>query len=1006
MVVQRQMTQTNGEVENDAMAIRMTFGAWWRALLALAAVLGAGMALSGPAHAAFGLVPGSFLADTYTQSGSFETQAGKHPFGATTEVSFNLLPDPDPINQKVDGGAHDLVIDLPPGFSGNPQAAATCKREDYDKIASGLFGEGVCPLASQVGVARVVTRGLIGRVENLHAIYNLEPGRGTLADFGIPVDKVPSHMTIGVEASTNYQLRVDASSITQALPLGEVRATLWGVPAAAEHDDQRACDGGAFVTLGTSCSVPVQKRPFLTNPSNCAAGPLTTHIAVDSWQDPGAWLRDSYTTASGPTGCEQLRFAPSADLTLPSSRPDAPSGLAVDLDFPQNEDPGALDTPPLRDAKVTLPEGLTINPGSADGLEACTDAQLGLKSDSLVACPAGAKVGSATAVSPALKDPLIGGVYLRTQNSMDPASGEMFRLALVLENAERGVLVKLPGQVKVDPGTGRITTEFVENPQLPVSKITLRLKDGSRAPLATPSRCGNPVIDTHLVSWSGQAADLASPLSIDCTPGLGGFGPSMVAGTVNPMAGASSPFALRVSKPDGQSDLTGVSVGLPAGLLARLKGNIGSQVGTVKAFAGPGSNPYMLPGKVFLEGQYGDAPFSLRVVVPAVAGPFDLGEVVVRQKVYVDPNTTQVTVVSDPLPTIVKGVPVRLQNLQVDVDKAGFMINPTSCAAKEVKATLSSVAGQTADLTSRFQAGACASLGYTPELTMTMTGKGQTKDGSHPALKAHLVPPAGDANTKKTTVTLPLALALDPGNANGLCEPVDAARNTCPAKSIVGSAQAESVLPDTLKGPVYFVRGERIENGKVRKTLPKLFIPLSANGVTVYVHASSDVDDDRLVTTFDNLPDAPFSSFDLNINGGEHGILAVSHTNTCAATNIADAEFGGQNGKTYTSKVTMGTPCALGIVKSSHTSAALKVTVGGVGAGKVSAAGNGVTKSSRSLTSATTATLTLKLSKATRRALARGRDVKVKVKVAFTAKGQKKTKTASKTLVIHGAKKR
>jgi hypothetical protein len=389
-----------------------------------------------------------------------------------------------------------------------------------------------------------------------------------------------------------------------------------------------------------------------------------------------------------------------------------------------------------------------------------------------------------------------------------------------------------------------------------------------------------------------------------------------------------------------------------------------------------------------------------------VAGPFDLGTVVVRAAILVDPDTTQLKVVSDPLPTILEGIPLQIRLVTVKVDRPGFTFNPTNCSATSVGGQLTSTAGASANVSSRFQVGDCVSLGFTPKLTMTMSGKGQTKDGAHPALHARLTPPAGDANNKKATVTLPLALALDPGNANGLCEPKDAAADKCPASTIVGSAQAQSILPDTLKGPVYFVRGERIENGKVRKTLPKLYIPLTANGVKINLHASSDVKDDRLVTTFDNLPDAPFSSFDLNINGGKHGILAVSGKDVCAATNVADAEFAGQNGKTYTSKVTMGTPCALGIVKSSHTSTALKVTVGGLGAGKVSAAGNGVTKSSRSLTGATTATLTLKLSKATRRALARGRDVKVKVKVAFTAKGQKKAKTASKTLVIHGAKKR
>ncbi len=258
----------------------------------------------------------------------------------------------------------------------------------------------------------------------------------------------------------------------------------------------------------------------------------------------------------------------------------------------------------------------------------------------------------------------------------------MFRLAVVIEDSDRGISVRLPGSVKVNPDTGRIVTEFADNPQLPVSTLSLKLKTGPRAPLATPAACGPVRVGARLTAWSGQIVDRGDDSSIDCAAGLGGFAPTFEAGTTNPLGGALSTFALRVGKPDGNAAINGLTMTLPAGLLAKLKGNVGTQVGGVKAFAGPGSSPYMLPGKVFLEGPYGDAPFSLRVVVPAKAGPFDLGDVVVRQKVYVDPISAQVTVVSDPVPTIVKGVPARLQRLEVSVDKPDFIINPTSCAAE------------------------------------------------------------------------------------------------------------------------------------------------------------------------------------------------------------------------------------------------------------------------------------------------------------------------------------
>ena len=961
------------------------------ALLALCALVMS----SAPARADFGFVPGAFVADTFDpQLGGPDTQAGGHPAEATTDFRLNLKPGGLP-----DQSLRDVRVDLPAGFVGNPQAVPTCSRATVDAFfgAPGVF----CPVTSQVGVAAVTIAGPGFTYDINVSVFNVEPRPGQIADFAFVIQTLLVHLVPTLDPAGGYRISVKIDGVSQGLPVAGSKVTLWGTPADTSHDSLRSCDGSPYIS-GYACPVSSKRASFLTNPTACAE-PQTTTISADSWQNPGVFTTDSYTSASGVTGCERLRFEPTADVDASTSAPDAPTGLSVDLTFPQNDDPNGLASPHLRTARVTLPEGMTINPGSADGLSACTDQQLGLRSDSVVGCPDTAKIGTVTADTPLLAKPLAGSVYLRTQNSDDPASGEMFRLALVLEDKDRGVLIKLPGAVKVDETTGRIVTEFQDNPQTPVSHLSLQLKSGPRAPLASPPSCGEKTVGTQLSSWAGQTATLESKLTVDCAAGLGGFRPSLTAGVAQPVGGAFSPFSVSISKPDGDSSLSGLRLALPKGLLANLKGNLGTQVGTVRAFAGPGTNPYVLPGKVFLEGAYGDAPFSLRVVVPAVAGPFNLGEVVVRQKIYVDPETTQVTVVSDPIPTIVKGVPVRLQRLDVEVDKPGFMINPTSCAAKEITGTLASVAGQTAALTNRFQVGECASLGFAPKLAMTMSGKGQTKDGSHPALTARLTPPAGNANSKKVSVTLPLSLALDPGNANGLCEPKDAAANKCPAASIVGSAQAQSILPDALKGPVYFVRGERLENGKVRKTLPKLFIPLTANGVTVNIHADSDVKDDRLVTTFDNLPDAPFSTFDLNIDGGKHGILAVSGRNVCAATQIADAALVGQNGKASTSKVTMGTPCALGIVKSSHTSTALKLTVGGLGAGKVSASGNGVAKSSRSLASATTATLTLKLTKATRRALARHREVKVKVAVAFTPRGSKKAQKVTKTLTIHGS---
>ena len=409
---------------------------------------------------------------------------------------------------------------------------------------------------------------------------------------------------------------------------------------------------------------------------------------------------------------------------------------------------------------------------------------------------------------------------------------------------------------------------------------------------------------------------------------------------------------------------------LPTGLLAQLKGNLNTQVGTVKAYAGPGSNPYMLPGKVFLEGRYGDAPFSLRVVVPAKAGPFDLGEVVVRQKIYVDPIDAHVTVVSDPIPTIVAGVPVRLQRLDVSVDKPRFIINPTSCAAKAITGTLSAIDGQTAAINTRFQVASCANLALKPNLALSLSGKGQTTDGKHPAVSATVTQPAGQANLKKVRVTLPLSLALDTDNANGLCEFADGSKvePTCPKASIVGTATATTpILDEPLSGPVYFVKNVRKDpkSGRDIRTLPKLVIPLTGqNGLRLTLTGTSDVEDEQLVTTFDNIPDAPVSSFKLDIIGGKGGILAVSGTDICKATQVADQQIDGQNHKRADTDVFIQTPsCPLRILSKKVGKSSVAVKVGGLGAGKVTVTGRGIKKTTKTITRSTVAMIVAKRTK-------------------------------------------
>jgi uncharacterized repeat protein (TIGR01451 family) len=908
------------------------------------------------------------------RAGERATQAGGHPDVSTT-IEFNTVVADNGSVTDSEGvspqeNVKDVNVDLPAGLVANPKVAARCT--SVQLMGNGAAGRGYCPAASQVGTVDFnFGYGHGSPTEsNASGLYNMVSPRGVPAQLAANFGGVLILINARVRPDGNYALSADVSNVSQSLPLISSRVTLWGVPADPIHDGSRIGSDGNNETVGTA------PLPFVSAPTSCSGVPLVTRVSVDSWRNPTDVLRASFDhDLNGDPiitdGCDKLDFTPTVTATPSTKQPDTPAGLDVDIQSPQNLDnPGGLANAQLRDVKVTLPEGMTINPGAADGLQACSDAQLGLGNGEAVGCPDGSKIGTVSATTPLLDETLTGGVYIRSQASDDPQSGDMFRMAIVLENKERGILVKLPGQIRVNADTGRIVTEFDDNPQIPVDHIQLQLKSGPRAPLVNPPTCGSKAIQTNLTSWAGHDLTQSSTFDVACTQGLGGFAPTFTAGTVTPVAGAFSPFALSITKPDGNADLNGLRMELPAGLLARLKGNLNTQVGTVKAYAGPGSNPFMLPGKVFLEGRYGDAPFSLRVVVPAVAGPFDLGTVEVRQKIYVDPIDAHVTVVSDPVPTIVKGVPVRLQKLEVAVDKPDFIINPTSCAAKTISGTLSAVGGQTAAVTNRFQVGDCASLALKPDLALSLSGKGQTTDGKHPAITANLTQKPGQANLKKVKVTLPLSMALDPDNANGLCEFVDGTKvePTCPKNSIVGTATATTpILDEPLSGPVYFVKNVRKDpkSGRSIRTTPKLVIPLTGqNGVKLTLTGTSDVENDQLVTTFDQIPDAPVSGFKLNIIGGKGGILVVSGADICKSTQIADQQLTGQNNKAANTDVSIQTPsCPLKVLSKKVGKSSVAIKVGGLSAGKVTITGKGIKKTTKTITKSTVATITAKRTK-------------------------------------------
>jgi hypothetical protein len=895
------------------------------------------------------------------------TQAGAHPDASTT---FELKPVstvPGAVGPYADGSAKDIVIDLPPGLIGDPEAVPKCPQT--------LWALGQCPVETQVGIIelRLSSSSVSSATQNPQTCNPAQPNATTFPQFSMPgenrcrfpINNVESgfgetaafgfNFYIGitvyfrpvVRTDGDYGIQLVLRNIPQNPSASLTTATLWGVPGEAKHDPFRYRLTSTILANRLNPGQPwpadVPVKPFLTNPTSCDGQPPRTTIRYRSWQKPDQWLEDHFDSPPV-TGCEQVPFEPEIDLQPTSKVADSPSGLDVDITVPQSSDPDVLGTAHLDKVEVVLPEGTSINPAGAHGLEGCTDEQLGLKSKADATCPEASKIGTVGIDTPALPHPdgpgtsnVTGDVYLGQPLSNDPESGDMFRLFLVAQNKARGLNIKLEGSVFVHARTGRLATVFDDNPQVPVAGIDLHLKGGPHGVLALPQDCGTYTTQSRLTPWTadggGQPVVRRSSFTISADgagagcPGAWPFAPSFAAGMTPATGGAhGGVFSMTIGRPDQQQEVGGLSVELPPGLLGKIAGvplcgdaeaaagtcPSASRVGTATVSAGPGSDPFPLTGSVSLTGPYKGAPYGLAVAVRAIAGPFDLGTVVVRQALHVDRTDAHITAVSDPLPTIVGGVPVKLRTIGIDIDRPGFMVSPTSCGPKEIKATLLSTRGATAPVSSPFQVNGCAALPFKPKMTMRLTGKRQTTDGKHPGMRVVVTQPPGEANLKAATVRLPLSLALDPDNAQALCEFEAGQRVDCPATSIIGQATAISPLIERpLTGPVYFVKNVRInpQTGARIRTLPTLLIPLRGE-IALDLRATTAVERNKLVNTFPIVPDAQITRFELNLKGGKGGVIVVTgKRDICSGRQMTEVELDGQNGKRHDTNLRMATPC-------------------------------------------------------------------------------------------------
>jgi hypothetical protein len=841
------------------------------------------------------------------EAGHAFTQAAGHPYELQLRFTINSNSP-----THLDGDLKDVLSQLPPGFIGDPSATPKCTRGELDRQ--------LCSGASQVGTLSVAAAGDKGAAGEASGVYNIVPPKGVAAELGASIKSISTaYVDAKLRSGGDYGVTTETTNTPPIIGIEIVELHLWGTPAGEGHDVQRKCPGpGEGGVEHGPCSIESRiLKPFLRYPTACGA-PLTTTFAFDSWQEPGQF--DEHAIQSpAVSGCDQVKFTPTLQVRPTTEKADSPTGLHVDLHIPQDEACSAgppvsceLAQADLKDTTVTLPAGMTANPAAANGLQACSPGQVGLTSapgsspatftPDPAQCLDAAKIGTVEVDTPLLDHPLFGAVYIATP--YNNPFGSLLAIYVAVYDPQTGVVVKLAGHVEPDSQTGQLTTTFTESPQLPFEDFKLDFFAGDHASLATPEVCGSYAASSSLSPWSGTGAVSPEiqgfPIATGCASG---FSPSFSAGTATPQAGGYSPFVLSFGREDTDQELSQLSVTLPPGLLAKIAGvplcsdaqlaaaatksgaaeaaepscPAATQVGSVHAGAGAGNDPFFLPGKAYLTGPYNGGPYGLAVVVPALAGPFDLGTVVVRSSLRIDPHTAQATAVSDPFPTILKGIPIRLRRVDVTLDRSGFTFNPTNCNPSAVTATFGSTAGVSATRSQRFQVGGCQGLPFKPSFGAST--QGQTSKANGASLDVKVVQRPGEANIAKVDVSLPLTLPSRLSTLQKACPGAQFDSNPagCPAASLVGSAVAHTpLLANPLAGSAYLV-----SHGNA--AFPDLVVILQGEGITIELTGNTDIKRGITYSHFDTVPDAPISSFELRLPEGPHSALAAN-ANLCAAT--------------------------------------------------------------------------------------------------------------------------
>ena len=886
-----------------------------RAGISICAALALPMLLAPAAQASLGFRSLGFSIDSAPPAGAKpgavgppEIQAGAHPYQVNASFGFEQTTDAG--GQPVPTGAvKDLRFELPAGLIGNLVDIPRCPAEALQ--SSSFFSQG-CPAATQVGTLALDT----SLIDITVPVFNLQPPPGVPAELGVFAIATPVVMGIAIRTGGDYGLTVDMRNLPQFLPVFGGSLTLWGVPADERHDTLRgSCLGLEGESTG-SCASGAPRRPFLTLPGACGAPPQAT-FRVDSWERPGDFVagaaapRGSEGETLGLRGCDRLDFRPAAEVRPESDVADSPSGFEVALRIPQGESPDGLGEADLRSVVTTLPAGVSIDPSAVDGLGACLPEEIGLDDPGDPRCPDSSRIGSVEIESPLIADPLRGSIYLAAPHR-NPF-GSMFAVYLVAERD--GVLIKLVGRIDADLVSGRLTFSLDGMPQLPFSAMDLRFDGGPRAPLATPDRCGTFTSTTRLVPHSasvpGAAVTSAGSFVVDRGCG-GGFAPEFHGGATSSLAGRRTGLTLQLTRADGERALRGFSATLPPGLLPLLAGIPAcaepqaaagscadqSRVGSVSIAAGAGSHPFHMLGKVFLTGPYGGAPFGLSIAVPGQAGPFDLGGIVVRATVSVDPGDGSVTIATDPLPGILGGIPLRIRGFELTSTVVpGLFRAPTSCAGGRVAATALGEEGAVARVSSPFFVSGCGGLRFAPRVSAS-TDALVTRAGGAALRFAIRNLRGASASMRAISVDFPRTLSPRLAAIQAACPRAAFAADpaSCPPASVVGRARVGTPMLDRpLSGPAYLV-------SRGAEALPRIVLALASQGVDLRIAGSLRVSaGGRSAATFASMPDAPISSLVLELPRGPHAVLGASfldgaHGSLCGRRLAMPVEVVAQSG--------------------------------------------------------------------------------------------------------------